>query len=1375
MISIRPEKNGNDTEGLGAIWRKPPFQGLVVKFLLGWIASVFLIACVALLHNADWCRPQYEAALSDIFHRKIKLGHINWSLGLNGLAISANKIEAFEQDGTPFFMSGRSEIGIAFLPLFTGEVIIHHLDFQKPEIWAVKLPGGKWNFDDLIKEGPDIRIIQLTRGRLHIKDETRLLAGGKAPEMVMDDLKLKFVFPKKKRSKPFFLEMTLKRPEYTSTFELSGLGVGALEDWHKNTYKFEARAKKVNPDDMETLIAYFDARAAELKTTDIGGLFNVSLKGEGTFEKGLHATAEMDVEGLVVSDPQLGQIKAPRASSQARLIVDKDLFQWKEMSLNLANITLKSEGRLSKWQDGGRNYSAQISGKMDDLQGLGSLIGRRDKDAFPVGITFMNDMKAERLRGKAEITINIEGNKERAEIESRIKAGGVALRDLLEHATTGSARLLVLAGIPDAADVKGDVKVVPGEKVNIRDGEVDVPAGTLKLSGSTDLKSDISDYDVQIGALSLDEVEHNLNKSANAHLELSRVLSLPPKSKVDLAGVARVEAHVRRRGTRPSFELKTTLNNAAFALQDKSLTLSKLTGTVAMNDRQTTFQKLSGKIGDGDFSLEGTLPASIHAPVDLTVKGSRIDLDQVHRALKLFKIDMPIVKEDDLRGRLKEVALKIQGSAKAPRLTLEAVPEDIQYKAIGGMKPVRVTGGNISLKDDQLKVKDAVLGLRGSSVVTTLTADNISKSPQVKEVEIKSQGLDLADVEYYVCSPIFPQSLRKQYEDALSEYNIDNVKGKIYGDMTLTPIGQKLKLDGVVGLMNVSAAVGKPAINVDRLTGVVAATGQELLLQNIAGQVNGSQFTFDGYINRYGTPKMQWTIDLFAGVQSREIMDLMRLAFSQETAENIKVVCQGPVEVKAKIEGTLDSSAVTFRLKADRYSNVALVGPFGTVHQPAGESLSIDGSLTSTAKDLVIKDAHIFIGQSVLNTSGTVGWGKKPVINLVVNSPNPVPGRKVVAAVSPDLVDDKTNGLVDISLKVHGPLSHPKFEGFVAMDRLSVPRLNIYDATGKLSTTEAFDPRSGKDPFSSRLNLSSLKLGYMVLRDLTGDVSLRPVKGQFKTPKLRITNGKAVVAGGKLNFSAVMDLDEQKLATRAKLEGVRAGEISGWLLGHGGEITGIADAEIAFKSEGRDRKDLIAHMEGKGRLVIKNGTVARFSHLQQRLTQANLLQQGVLGFNFNNLLQSVVPVRTGNFNELSANFRMEKGVTSIKELRFNGDDMRLWGAGTADLNSGALAIEIAGTIPRVQSSIIGGPIGKVSKRITIQKLLNTVTFGKLETLPPLPVLGDLASDKPRTFTFNVAAPLEEPKVVAQSIEKSFKWLPSKPLASAHPVIGMDLN
>jgi hypothetical protein len=93
-----------------------------------------------------------------------------------------------------------------------GDVELHHLDFRKPEFWLTRETNGDWNCTDLIKFGPDVRIIQMNDGRVHLTDMAAPPAYRSS--ISLDNVQLKFVWPKKKVSKPFFLSFELNQPSY---------------------------------------------------------------------------------------------------------------------------------------------------------------------------------------------------------------------------------------------------------------------------------------------------------------------------------------------------------------------------------------------------------------------------------------------------------------------------------------------------------------------------------------------------------------------------------------------------------------------------------------------------------------------------------------------------------------------------------------------------------------------------------------------------------------------------------------------------------------------------------------------------------------------------------------------------------------------------------------------------------------------------------------------------------------------------------------------------------------------------------------------------------------------------------------------------------
>jgi hypothetical protein len=198
--------------------RKKRLNRTIVRFLASWVACMGVLTVIALLANLEWARPKVEQAMADAFHRQVKLGRIGWMLGLNGLSIWTDRLSLTESDGKPFIVAGESEIGVAFLPLMEKRVIIKHVDFHHPEVFATQISPGRWNFSDLLVEGPEIHYVEVDDGVLHLRNQitpeqlsksgaTGTFANTKWHSYDFQSVSLKLVFPKKnqRRAWPFYL------------------------------------------------------------------------------------------------------------------------------------------------------------------------------------------------------------------------------------------------------------------------------------------------------------------------------------------------------------------------------------------------------------------------------------------------------------------------------------------------------------------------------------------------------------------------------------------------------------------------------------------------------------------------------------------------------------------------------------------------------------------------------------------------------------------------------------------------------------------------------------------------------------------------------------------------------------------------------------------------------------------------------------------------------------------------------------------------------------------------------------------------------------------------------------------------------------------
>jgi len=202
---------------------------------------------------------------------------------------------------------------------------------------------------------------------------------------------------------------------------------------------------------------------------------------------------------------------------------------------------------------------------------------------------------------------------------------------------------------------------------------------------------------------------------------------------------------------------------------------------------------------------------------------------------------------------------------------------------------------------------------------------------------------------------------------------------------------------------------------------------------------------------------------------------------------------------------------------------------------------------------------------------------------------------------------------------------------------------------------------------------------------------------------------------------------------------------------------GLLNSHFNIETSGDTAKEIEQNMTGSGQIHVGQGSFSRFAQLHARMNQVNLLHQGVFGFNLNNVMQSVLPTKTSEFSSIDSAFSLDKQVLTIKHILYDGKDIKFSAAGKANLAQHSLDLDVAGVMPRVANSVFGGKLGELSREITLQKLLDGVTMHKLEKLPSLPLIGGMAGG-PEIFTCRIMAPYDQPKLISQSIQKSFRWL-----------------
>ena len=860
---------------------------IVAKFLVTWLAAIGVLCVLALLTDINWARPFMQNALKETMHRQVQLGPLKWSFGLNGLAVETKKMTVTEMDGRPFLVADRSEIGIAVAPLFKRRLLIRHLQFQNPQVWAVRTGKDRWNFTDLL-QGPDIRFVSCDSGHLHLID--RCVPGQKPGwrDLDLEDVKVSFNFPRKRKKTSVFVTFRLPRGKYNSKVELTGLILDKTERWQDAPVDFVLKVDKLNPCDLSDFAVAVAPQLGAAYALDqkraggaapggaLKGLFSVGLFAQGSLAKGLSAHLNAGADDFSICAGAMPTISAPHAVTKCKLFLDEHKLRWSELSLTLGDIVLSSQGELNEWLAGNRSYSADIGGKVQDIKAAAKIVAQQEN--LP-GLK-----EAEQWSGKAEVQVHLLGSGTDTKCETDLKVEDVLAKNLIERLPAAIQPLLAVLGFRKDAKLRGALKIVPGQSIEVKNAELPLSVGTVKTAGSVDLKNDASSFAFSGTNLTLAPLQTQLDEKLHSN---KGAAELPSGAKLRLDGNFDLTGKFASKPESVQSSGEVVLKNVQLALSDRSLAMTGVNGRIDWQSGIVRFKNVDGQIGDGSFTLQGTCGAAANSRLDINLTARHAELAQLETVLSILKLQLPILTERQLYGRVRDLTLKISGTAKSPEIYLSAVPEDVYYQPPGLLRPLRARGGTISYDKDNLVLSDLALAIHNDKVSLTVDIGDVSKAAVVRRVLVKTGGVDLVDVNYYLSSVLMPPPLKKAYAAFLSQYKLSSIHGRTSADLTCVLSGSNVLLDGTTTLTNVGARLTKQ-FPVEHVTGTVSVTGEQLIFQNLSGTLHDSHFAIDGRISNYKDANAVLALQINATLNPRELVELLP-ALSDDTQRNIQV------------------------------------------------------------------------------------------------------------------------------------------------------------------------------------------------------------------------------------------------------------------------------------------------------------------------------------------------------------------------------------------------------------------------------------------------------------------------------------------------------
>ena len=439
-----------------------------------------------------------------------------------------------------------------------------------------------------------------------------------------------------------------------------------------------------------------------------------------------------------------------------------ELIAWKNLAFKLGGMELKTRGDLKNWQCKDSSYAIDMSAKPVELATLSSAlefsgVGKKEKEEED---QVLKIFKTVSMSGKAFFDVKLTGNRDQAKLLTQLEAEGLPVSQLVDEIAPELAPLFIVYGVGKDAKVKGHFNSSGGRRVSIENGVITIPDSSIKLDGEVDLLRDAIDIKFDLAEFPLKEAQDNALKNEATRKTIATTLSDTNPRNIVVAGFIKATGNIVRTKKATTVTVVSQVHDGAISYNDNSLDTTKINGTVIYKNDIVSINGFKGNIGKGGhFDLAGKVfglfTKAPYCSIDFA--GTGVNFAHLGSVMNVFHLRFPAITEGHLTGTVKSLAIKITGSHNRPKVYFNAVPEDVSYRPPGLTQPLKADSGNIIFDNDTIKLVNVGIRTHNNKLTTTLTIYNLGKQARLRDVHVKSDGIEIGDIDYYLSSSVMPK------------------------------------------------------------------------------------------------------------------------------------------------------------------------------------------------------------------------------------------------------------------------------------------------------------------------------------------------------------------------------------------------------------------------------------------------------------------------------------------------------------------------------------------------------------------------------------------------------------------------------------------
>ena len=245
------------------------------------------------------------------------------------------------------------------------------------------------------------------------------------------------------------------------------------------------------------------------------------------------------------------------------------------------------------------------------------------------------------------------------------------------------------------------------------------------------------------------------------------------------------------------------------------------------------------------------------------------------------------------------------------------------------------------------------------------------------------------------------------------------------------------------------------------------------------------------------------------------------------------------------------------------------------------------------------------------------------------------------------------------------------------------------------------------------------------------------------------------IADGSVNANGSYNFKSTKLNLNADMKNCDSNTLAQQFLKASGQIFGSMDGSINLTAKNLNTPEGIKNIKSDINFSINEGKMPKLGSLEYLLRAGNLIKSGILGLSLNNIIEVLTPYKTGEFEKISGNLKINSAEVENLEIMSQGKNLSMYLTGKYNILENFADIKIYGKLSQNVSNALGA-VGNAS----LKQFVNSISPNKNKDNPDeqLQIIRSkipsikTQEPEPRYFTVKVLGDINKDNYI-----KHFKW------------------